>query len=479
MKSAIFKKVECAAFALLSCLTLLKFLDCFNNWNSARLARTFAPLYGYSLYYGPDSGPRIGTLYGPIGSLAYLPAAIFRHPVPALLTAEFIAILFFFGPVAWIFARRGTLIGFLVFCLFAFYSPPLKAAAFYIHVDAPALGLAALSAAVLVLRNRPNTTASLALSALLGALAFWSKQSVLPAFLALAGWLLIVEGPRAALAFTGWLAVSFTVLLLAFSFLYDLGDMYFNLVTVIAHTPFGSYADISRAFHELIQYSLLPAFLLVFCVFYRRSQAWSGGRLKDWLKDNPWSVFALIGLLNVPTSLLGRMIMGGADNNYAYAVYFLAIAAILGLGRLASKERPAHVLLVSLAVTLLIVLMPQLISIPRKLARLGHVPALKAYDYAKRHPGDTYFPWNTLSMLLAEGKLYHYEWGMEEREQAGYPMTRESFLAFTPKNFRRIAVKSDTEGVLAPAPLALRFFPDFKMRVSGPDGELPGWQIYE
>ena len=40
------------------------------------------------------------------------------------------------------------------------------------------------------------------------------------------------------------------------------------------------------------------------------------------------------------------------------------------------------------------------------------------YTYAVGHPGLVYFPWNGLSTLLAEGKLYHFEWGIYDRYEA-------------------------------------------------------------
>ena len=34
-----------------------------------------------------------------------------------------------------------------------------------------------------------------------------------------------------------------------------------------------------------------------------------------------------------------------------------------------------------------------------------------AYRRSKAHPGVVYFPWQPLSTLLGEGRLYHFEWG--------------------------------------------------------------------
>src|SRR4051794_40991944 len=41
-----------------------------------RLAPTFALTHGYNVYYPPESGPALSTLYGPVTVLAYLPATL-------------------------------------------------------------------------------------------------------------------------------------------------------------------------------------------------------------------------------------------------------------------------------------------------------------------------------------------------------------------------------------------------------------------
>ncbi len=54
------------------------------------------------------------------------------------------------------------------------------------------------------------------------------------------------------------------------------------------------------------------------------------------------------------------------------------------------------------------------------------------FRYSKAHPGSIYFPDYPLAVLLAEGHLYHFSWGLQDREQAGYPVNAQEFLRYTP-----------------------------------------------
>src|SRR5262245_54414126 len=55
------------------------------EWNGCRLAPTVALTHGYALYYPPNEGPVLDTIYGPVAALAYLPATMFRSPTGAIL----------------------------------------------------------------------------------------------------------------------------------------------------------------------------------------------------------------------------------------------------------------------------------------------------------------------------------------------------------------------------------------------------------
>src|SRR5262245_49376703 len=68
-----------------------------SDWNGARLAPTFALLYGYRLYYPASEGPVLNNVYGPVGALAFLPATVFRTPTLAILAGGMLQVGFVFG----------------------------------------------------------------------------------------------------------------------------------------------------------------------------------------------------------------------------------------------------------------------------------------------------------------------------------------------------------------------------------------------
>ena len=74
---------------------------------------------------------------------------------------------------------------------------------------------------------------------------------------------------------------------------------------------------------------------------YGLFRLWQGGSLdvRRWARDNPWLVPVFVGVFLVPTSILGRMKVGGGMGALVYAVYFLFLGALLAIVH-AAKENP-------------------------------------------------------------------------------------------------------------------------------------------
>ena len=72
----------------------------------ARLAPTFALLYGYDLYYPATEGPITNHVYGPVAAFAFLPATIFATPTPAILAGAVLQVTFIFGAMLAFVVRR-------------------------------------------------------------------------------------------------------------------------------------------------------------------------------------------------------------------------------------------------------------------------------------------------------------------------------------------------------------------------------------
>jgi hypothetical protein len=96
-----------------------------------------------------------------------------------------------------------------------------------------------------------------------------------------------------------------------------------------------------------------------------------------------------------------------------------------------------------------------------------------AYQYSKSHPGEAYFPWQPLSVLLAEGRLYHLGEQLFYEDHLGMPLRKPAqYLAHLPAEAEFIAVRPFG----APASVLPMLFPD--VQSGGEVDGLPGWQVY-
>ncbi len=218
-----FERVMAAALPSLVLITLFQSFCSFSElffepacaWSGNRLTPAFAITHGLGLYHGPSSGPVTGMIYGPLMALIYLPATLASTPSGALFLGGIVSVVIFFVPILWLHIGRHrrdpkSLIvattGFVCFVLLSLESLPLRSG-FAIHADAPAVGLAGASCAVLYVgRSRP--TFALSLSATLIVMASWTKQ---PAAFLIAGtafFVLLADGSRPFSQYIGRLLVS-------------------------------------------------------------------------------------------------------------------------------------------------------------------------------------------------------------------------------------------------------------------------------
>jgi hypothetical protein len=67
-------------------------------------------------------------------------------------------------------------------------------------------------------------------------------------------------------------------------------------------------------------------------------------------------------------------------------------------------------------------------------------PAVEAYKYDKQHPGEVYFPSNSVATYLAEGKFYETDWGILNLAVAGQSLRREDVFRYLPTQAEYLAV---------------------------------------
>jgi hypothetical protein len=116
----------------------------------------------------------------------------------------------------------------------------------------------------------------------------------------------------------------------------------------------------------------------------------------------------------------------GGDRNSMHSVYYLAVATALALGRLwpVMVARPTGLMAgaILFAVTGVTVLAGKQVAGYRVQDALPkRCLSQEAWNYARENPGKAYFPWDPLATLMAEGRMYHFEYGVLDRIYAGHP----------------------------------------------------------
>jgi hypothetical protein len=464
----------------------------FFAWDDIRLARTFALLAGQQIYPGPADGSLHAGIYGPVGFALYSPAAVFTSPNSALATGVFLSIVMGFVPVVLIFWDPRTAseacprFRALLLCavFFHFYFASAQLGLWMIHVDAPAVFLAALGL-YCAARHGGRDTFSWALGAsiVFCALAPWAKQTVAPALLAPPLYFWCLGNRRSALQFVLGLAAASCFLGALFGAWFGFDRLVFSMMTMPSRhsLDLSRIVDARRQVQDFLDIALLAALLVVAVLLLRGEQAETQARRREQVFDwNAWPIFLAATIFVLPTAILGRLKEGGVDNNYGPVDYFLTIAVVLCLLRFTARPafRAHRVLPGALAVALGLLLSMQVLrAMPavaglrgRAAAFLAGTPSQEAFEFARRNPGKTFFPWHPLGPLLAEGRLYHISYGVHQRKRAGLEVAPGHLRAHLPARMEYVAVKSVIQ------PFTRTPAPEFTCETSI-DG-LPGWTVW-
>lgn len=446
-------------------------------WNESRLASAFSLAYGYSLYPGEHAlGPVIGTLHLPLGYVVYAGLAVLKDPLAALLAGCALSALLYFAPLLWIHMRAGQddrlsgMYGFLACSALAVASPGTNYSALNIHVDATAGAAAVLAAGILATARAPLRTGMLACSAALSVLSVACKQTMVAVPLALACFLLLAEGPRRFLRYVLLQLVSGAligaVVLVAFG---PLRNLIFNTYTwaLHLHRPPGAGRLVEGLYAERIT---LAALVPVLVMLLASLLFVATGSLRAGLNANRWLVFLFAAVFQVPVALRAWITPGADVNHLGVVTLFVALAVTTGL-----VMAPPIPVLVRRALLMGIIVASLSFpwQLPRGLAALPKTPAEVAWHYEKRHPGRVYFPLNPLAVLLADGKLTHYDFALYDRERAGLPVTAELLASGMPPRYQLIACPPAYD----PAPsAALARVLQSMQPVSEPG--LEGWRVF-
>jgi hypothetical protein len=182
---------------------------------------------------------------------------------------------------------------------------------------------------------------------------------------------------------------------------------------------------------------------------------------------------------------LKRIEVGGYLNDYSPTLYFLAMGliALLLEWHATNRGRGFESLNAVLASGLLLLVLSPMTVCEDTFQVFGIVhrpstnPQEVACRFSRRHPGTAYFPWNPLSTLLGERKLYHFEYGLVERELSGYPLSALQVRQNLPDRLRYVCFPPHYKGLGEHFEKTMKYLPEFARRVE--IGELPGWTCYE
>jgi hypothetical protein len=484
--------LACKLIGNLLCLPLV-------DWNAVRLAPTFALARGAGLYTGVSDGAVLGFVYGPVTAIIYLPTVVASTPTAAVFIGGVIALFISILPLI-LFLRSSAegnekdRIASATAILFAVGALLYVHGTFYavtsVHADAPAFGLGLLSLVVLLHGKGSSSSVRLGLSALFAVLAVWTKQIEAPLLLGIAFYLWVAHGRKPLLRFAAWTASIGIAVTGLFCVAFGLRNMVFNMWTIPAHHPWLHSPKSYQFLLSLRQFSVEGSFLFVIVLseIMNRWMVSDGGttirqKMAEFIRKNQWTLPLSVALFMVPTSVMGAAKVGGTDNSFHAYYYLVAACALIFRDWLSSftaqrnnfPRVAARILLlttVSFAAGNLYGVYTDFPSSPSSYSYIWQNPQEQAFAYDRHHPGEVYFAWNPLSSFMAEGKLYHFAYGVFDRKLAGYPVSQAQLHCYLPAHMRYVAYHVDST-----IKACCDYLPEYSKRVKLP--ELSGWIVYE
>jgi hypothetical protein len=297
--------------------------------------------------------------------------------------------------------------------------------------------------------------------------------------LAVALFLGVTAGAKLLAHFGAAVMVGGAVLLGAILALVPAHAFLFNTVTLAAHRPLkNGYIDLLVKSYREGKLDALPALfpilLLVVCQWIAAERR---PDLRGFVLANRWFAFALAASALIPVTVKAIATVGTDVNHLGLVLYLLFVAAGLAIEQCIADPnnsflRGAAWMCAALGISVGIA-PGTLLSLPARL-RAAHSNAPEAaLRYELRRPGRAYFPCNPMVSLLSNGKVYHVDYSVYDREIAGYPLTAHQFEAGLPSGFKVVAIPPGEQ----PQSSALRHMLESYEQVA--DKELPGWTVYE
>ena len=462
------------ALALMSTITAVEYIP--NDWSACRIAVPLSLLYGYHLYSNLNTDPSNAFYYLPIGAWLYIPAAIigkiYNSATVCLTCGWLTTVCAYLTPLIVLLYRLKNIcvVNILLIFTILIYSlslPQLKYVFTMIHVDAAGIMLAGTSLVlILPLKNQNNVrflNLNLFASGILLGLAIFVKQTLWPTIVLISIAGIYIHRKKALIVLCGVILssiVSIAVICVEES------PYLIKLYCFQASTSIPQGMKLIDSLKTYISISWAAYAALIFLFVLIMVQVRNNNSIYLVL------LLSVISLIITPFSIYTFSRSGADVNHFAWPLYLILCSIIILLSSLAAEGEKEFI-----CGLLPVILLGSFMAVPYLKTNCGwyllnNNPHQCALDYAIKNPGKIYFPWQPLTSLFAEKKMYHIDQGLMFEEML--------------KIQNRSAANINAYLPPPPFKIALRPFsaPSYVVQKEGyveapsvPD--LPGWKIYQ
>lgn len=456
-----------------------------NPWDNGRLLPSVAFLRGLDPYSSLEHGSIQTSVYPPGWVFAFLPAGFSGTPFGALTIGYCLAQAYTLIPSVLLFWRssrsfRTTIVTFALFFLLLIRIVPLQTC-FVPHADAPALGFALISLLLLhaSLQDDSRRVRSWLPFFTTGAawLSVWSKQVMVPLLPAMALLVLVLGGFRPLLRFLGWSALSGGIVAAVSLAAFPAQEVYFNTILLMSRCPWENKLPWNLVYVFYLLQSEVLYLLLFLAIGYVFLSSLGSRTPRDRLRED-WVIMGVASMALVPTSLLGRVKVGGNVNTLSPTLFFLLLAVCLLIPAIFSRLNSATTKPGGLRhYKRFLILAALVIGSYWSLDLFHYIKGFgssfqrttirQAYDYLRKKDPGVYFPSMPLTHLMAQGVLYNFSFAIHDRELlAQLPLSQEQKTKYFPEKPRMICWNQSDWGNQY---VQSTYFPEYTNKVKIPE----------
>jgi hypothetical protein len=319
-------------------------------------------------------------------------------------------------------------------------------------------------------------------SATLAVMAALCKQPLALLPIGLLAYLWVADGRKAVTLYLKMLCGVGAILASLCIWAFGPRELYYHLFSLTARQSWGmsgaaAFVQPLRIFTRMMFPVLLLAVVALLIAFKQGEWKAQGVR---WLRANDWSMMFVVALALLPPSIAGLAKIGGDINSLSFSCFFLTVGVTCMLADMASLQSCSDMWRVARGSLLAVTLLLTIVKLPAAL--LWRVESLKnaeqqiAFDYIRGDQQTVFFPWFPLSHLLAEGRFYHWGYGIFDRVLARDLVSPEYFQAYAPAQMNTIAFGQDGPRELLGIDLLSFWGATSKCATDHP--VLTSWQVY-